>query len=75
MNEEHTYYDQIQSQLYFAKREICFFYVYTFKTHKIFKVMKNPRWEQNIGLLINFYANEFADFVLENPELLPVRTL
>jgi hypothetical protein len=75
MNREHDYYDQIQSQLYFAKKEVGYFFVYTRGRQKHFKVMKDPEWDKNIDLLIDFYANEFADFILENPDLLPLRTL
>ena len=77
MNKEHDYYHQVQSQLYFAKKEVGFFFFYIYIRYKLTKSsgLKDPEWETNIDLLINFYANEFADFVLANPDLLPVRTM
>jgi hypothetical protein len=73
VNEEHEYYHQIQSQMYFAKRNSSILFIWTPATHAVFKFKKNPDWEKNIDLLIDFYVNEFATFVLNNPDLIPTR--
>ena len=51
----HAYWHQVQGQLYLAKREICFFVVWTIKWTKICQIHRDPSWEVNLGRLREFY--------------------
>ena len=71
LNQEHRYYHQIQSQIYFTKRKHGHLFIWTPQTSEYFKIEKNPDWGKNIDKLIDFYVNRFIPFGLKNPELIP----
>ena len=62
----HSYYYQIQGQLYCAEREYCDLVVYTFKDIKVIRILRDDNFIENmIEKLIDFYNNHFKDTIVE----------
>ena len=55
LDKGHVYWHQVQGQLYFTGREICFFVVWTTKETLILQIKKDPAWADNLQLLKDFY--------------------
>lgn len=60
INEKRDYYDQIQGQLLFTKRDKCFLIIYGTKYCLQVCINKNPQWASNIGILENFYFTKYS---------------
>ena len=72
LNKDHDYFHQIQAQIYFTHKKFSYYFVWTTKTFKLFRIEKDPNWELHIERLIDFYVNQFVPFIFENPTLLQV---
>ncbi len=61
----HKYYDQVQGQLYLAKREKCYFVVYTFEDISVITVPLDKEYVEGSLLpkLQHFYNADFVQFV------------
>ena len=62
---DHTYYDQIQGQLYVTGRAFCMFVVYTIKECVAVKIDKDINWASNIQRLETFYKEKYLPKLLE----------
>lgn len=60
----HPYYHQIQGQLTILDRSLCYFVVWTTKETIILPVARDPKWELNINILINFYKDKCIDLLM-----------
>lgn len=63
VNTKHVYWDQIQGQLYIAKKEKCFLVVRTPAECEIVEIDKYNDWKENIDLLKTFHLNNFIPYV------------
>ena len=55
LREDHVYYDQIQGQLYFSRRQVCNLVIWAEKSAEIFEIPFNQSWAvENVPKLLNF---------------------
>ena len=66
LNTAHPYYHQIQGQLYFPKKELRYFFIWTLNTCALFEICKDHSWIHNIDLLIDFHINNFIPYILDH---------
>lgn len=58
----HPYYHQLQGQMCILNRSICYFIVWTTKvSFFILPVERDPTWEININVLLQFYQEQFIN--------------
>nr|CAI5855723.1 unnamed protein product [Callosobruchus analis] len=59
INTNHTYYLQVQGQLFLTNRDKCYFFVWTPNENECFIVEKDADWGENLNLLKKFYLDVF----------------
>ena len=69
VNTKHHYYDQIQAQMFFSRREFSFLFIWVVNCHAVVRIDRDPSWETNISLLLHFYVDTFIPHLLENKDL------
>jgi hypothetical protein len=57
LQKTHPYWHQIQGQLYFTGRRLCYLVVWTTQQTMIIEIDKDPEWGVNIAKLEEFYTN------------------
>lgn len=65
LKQGHRYYDQVQGQLYIAKKNVCYFAVFTFKDLKVIKIPINHEYCEMslIPKLQSFYTQYYRPFI------------
>ena len=59
---------QVQGQLYFAKREVGLFFIWTINCSELIEIKRDPEWVSNIDILLRFYFEKFLPHIVSNPE-------
>ncbi|KAK5648353.1 hypothetical protein RI129_003245 [Pyrocoelia pectoralis] len=59
INKHHSYYHQIQGQLWITGRQQCFLVVWTPQQSVIVPILKEEGWCENVPILKDFYVNKF----------------
>lgn len=65
LNPDHTYYHQIQGQLYLTGRSVCYLVIWTTKNMAVCPISKDTQWEVNLALLRKFYKEKLLPKMLE----------
>lgn len=60
----------MMGQVYLAKKQFAYFFIWTPQTEMVFKFPKDARWEKNIDLLQDFYVTKFIPYVFQHPDLI-----
>lgn len=65
INRKHDYYDQIQAQIHFCKKQFGVLHIWTLKENIILRVEKDPSWSKNIDLLLTFYFDKYLEYIIK----------
>lgn len=65
LKEEHVYWHQVQGEIHFAQRKLCYFVVWTSKDVVVLKIAKDEGWSGNISKLTQFYFEHLFPKVVE----------
>ena len=65
LREYHTYWHQVQEELFFTKRKLCYFVVLTTKETVFGKVFRSDLWGRNLTFLKNFYLTHLFPKIIE----------
>ena len=55
LKKDHAYWHQAKGEMYFSKRDLCYFVVWTTKDTVVIKITKDNSWEENLSILKRFY--------------------
>lgn len=66
LNKNHSYYHQIQGQIYLSNRKACYLCVWTTKQAIYCLIHKDQTWGSNLKLIEEFCFDEYIPFVLSN---------
>ena len=58
LSDTHKYYHQVQGNLYVTNRSYCDFIVWSAKLLYCIRILRDPTWEQNIGLMQTYYIEK-----------------
>ena len=61
----HSYWDQVQGQLFLAQREYCYFTVWTTRDTVVLKIQRDESWKPNIAILTDFYFHKLFPKIVE----------
>lgn len=67
LDKNHKYFHQIQAQLYFAKREVGLFFIWTINSCALFEIKRDPEWVRNVDILLLFYFEKLLPHIVSNP--------
>ena len=59
LKRNHSYYHQIQGQLYITNQICCDLVIWTLKDFQIIRILRDSSWEPNLEILIDFYYSHF----------------
>lgn len=65
LKRNHVYWHQVQGQMYLAKRNYCYFVVWTNNWCVIIEIKKDPSWEENLTRLREFYFKHLFPKIVE----------
>ena len=65
LKKHHSYYHQVQGQIYMTNSQACDFMIWTPKDSVIIRVGKDQAWQENISKLTDFYFNKFVSYLKE----------
>ena len=65
LKRNHVYWHQVQGQMYLAKRNYCYFVVWTNHWCVIIEIKKDPSWEENLTRLREFYFKHLFPKIVE----------
>ncbi|XP_078377984.1 uncharacterized protein LOC144661153 [Oculina patagonica] len=65
LKRDHVYWHQAQGQMYLAKRNNCYFVVWTNYWFVIIEIKKDPSWEENLTRLREFYFKHIFPKIIE----------
>ena len=65
LKRDHVYWHQVQGQMHIAKREFCFFVVWTTKDTAVITIKRDELWGSNTVLLTDFYKQHIFPKVVQ----------
>ena len=65
LKKDHAYWHQAQGEMYFSKRDLCYFVVWTTKDTVVIKITKDNSWEENLSILKRFYFAHIFPKIIE----------
>lgn len=63
VNENHSYYHQIQGQLHITNRDMCYLIIWIPNDCIVARISRDEDWKCNLDLLKTFYVKHFLNFL------------
>lgn len=64
LKENHSYYHQIQGQLYMTQKYCADLIIWTPSDMIVIRIVKNPEWLKNLEKLEKFFYDEFLNLLI-----------
>jgi len=74
LKKDHAYWHQAQGEMYFSKRDLCYFVVWTTKYIVVIKISKDNSWGKNLNILKQFYFAHIFPKIIEDFHFLWIRS-
>jgi len=65
LDRDHIYWHQVQGQMHITGRDICYFVTWTTREVATLVIKRDPNWEVNLDLLVDFYKMHLFNKLLE----------
>jgi hypothetical protein len=69
LKEEHSYYHQVQGQLYVTGKKCCDLIVWTNIDIQVIRIMRDETWGQNIDQMVQFYFECFIPAIISTKQV------
>lgn len=65
LKRDHIYWHQVQGEIYFTRKNFCYFVVWTSKDAVVLKIAKEEAWSENVTKLTQFYFENLFPKIVE----------
>ena len=65
LDRDHIYWHQVQGQMHITGRDICYFVTWTTREVATLVIERDPNWEVNLDLLVDFCKMHLVTMLLE----------